>query len=104
MPGQLQTDSGVGTVVGGGNADEGSVRDYLAPSTEAGMALWVAAAAFIFLILTVGKGARGAGKLLSVGYFILIVALADGVAHWAARTWNLRHPDWIGAPAVTILY
>jgi hypothetical protein len=104
MPGQLQ-DSGVGEVVlGGGSEDRGTIRDYLNPSTDAGQAMMVAGAAFVLLLLTVGKSSKGAGKLLAVGYFVLIVALADGVAHWAARTWNLRHPDGIGSSAITILY
>ena len=101
MPGQLNTDTGVGNVVGV-DAGEGSIRDLHPGDSEAGMALAVAVGAFGILLLTVGKGAKGLDKLVVVGMTILVVISASAVGQYAARTWALRHPDNRLAAGVTV--
>jgi hypothetical protein len=91
--GMLQQDTGVGTVVGT-DSGEGSIRGHLDPrDSEAGAALAIAVAAFVILLVTIGRDAKGFGRILVVGQFVLIVIAASAVGQYAARTWALRHPD-----------
>jgi hypothetical protein len=101
---QNYQDAGVGTVIGGGSAEDGGgIRDHLDPRTsEAGMTLAVVVVAFVILLATIGKGGRGLGKAIVVGQFVLIVAAASIISQWAARTWALRHGDNRLAAAVTV--
>lgn len=103
MGGDMQMGTGVGTVVGV-DSGEGSIRGNLDPrDSEAGMALAVAGAAFVLLVVTVGKaGGSIPQRLLVVGQFVLVIAAASAVGQYAARTWALRHPDNRIAAGITV--
>jgi putative copper export protein len=91
---------GVGQTVPGGPAE--SVGTAFHPKTEAGQALLIAAVSFAILLWSVGRGRRGADRLIAVGEFILIVMAASLVGHYAARNYVMRHPDGAVAAGLTI--
>lgn len=98
MPGMMQG-SGVGNITGAED-DKGSVREHLHPSTDAGQALIVAGVGMAILLFTIGRPAKGLGKAVVIGQWILVVGAASAVAHYAARTWTMLHPDAPGAVGV----